>query len=191
MFYPIAGAGDQVDMEAMADDKLKGPGKTTDWQRALPRCKKTGSRFFVPPRCMLGFAVPMVRAPTKTVAENMVPTTHDKIMVKALKIAKLWELCKNDLGFRDLPATDLRTEPAIHGYNPYDTIEDLEKEPHNEQINARVRTVYVGWLEFAVSQTLTQTQLCVSVRMCTDVYGCIRMHGLTYICMCLLAFVCT
>lgn len=157
LFYPIAGAGDQVDMEAMTDDTLKGPGKDTDWQRALLRCKKTSSRFFVQEECMLGFMVPMYRVPSKDVPHNMKPGTHDKAIVNALKKVKLWESKKNELGFHDLPAFDVRTEPAIHGYDPFTTIEHLNAEKHTEQINARTRPLYVGWLEQAVTQTHKHT----------------------------------
>ena len=170
MFYSIAGDGDLVDMEAMADDDLKGAGKTTDWQRALLRCKKTSSRFFVPEDCMLGFLVPMVTVNTPNLPHNMVPATHREGMVKGLAKVKFWESKKNELGFRLLPATDLRAEPAFHGYSPYRTAAMLEKEKHTEQINARTRPLYQAWLEHAVRHTHTHTHTSVAVSVRKHTY---------------------
>jgi len=155
LFWPIAGAGDQVDMESMASEKSKGLGHTTEWQRALLRCKKTSSRWFVPEQCMLGFMIPVwsVAGGSASQSNEVVVSSEDidSAAIQQRLKAKAWTKHHNDLGLEFLTMSTTRVEPAIHGYGPYNSTKALNKEKHTEQINARTRALYPAWKEHAVS----------------------------------------
>ena len=182
MFYAIAGAGDYVDLDAMMDDKLEGPGETTEWQDCLMRCQKTTPQFFVPPECMLGFVVPAYSSFIRTEPTRMRPGTEDEESIAQRAKGKLYN--DNELGFEFLPYTEIRVEPGYHGYHPYATKERLAAEKHTEQINARSRVMYKAWLEHAVSVALH------SVAQRTGAYICMiltynRLLVRLFVCVCL------